>query len=148
MVCIYIFHLYKMWKPYILIIILMKNSTKAFIAYLVNVNCVNILLQLVMHVHRFNHGWGSKKKIIILKWLHSLTLGFYNFHCIIIVVDCCMLKIFKNRLNIEAFKIIISSPKIYGLVVWPLFGSTKVPSSNMLVSRWKPCHVLCLLGLI
>jgi len=45
----------------------MKNSTKAFIAYLVNVNCVNILLQLVMHVHRFNHGWGSQKDFILLK---------------------------------------------------------------------------------
>lgn len=52
----------------------MKNSTKAFIVYLVNVNCANILLQLVMHVHmmitNFNsQNLGPKK---LLTYIHEI----------------------------------------------------------------------------
>jgi len=57
------------------------------------------------------YGLSSQKDYLIEKWLHGLILGFYNIHCIIIIMDFCfheqlkwckikLIKIFKNMLGI------------------------------------------------
>jgi len=76
-------------------------------SYSPRINEVYFLKILVGHIY----GLSSQKDYLIEKWLHGLILGFYNIHCIKIIMDFCFheqlkwchvkfLKKFKNMLGI------------------------------------------------